>query len=168
MKRIKRQSINLKAKAIDLQKIKANNAPESRRAGGAAAMPTEGATCSWRRCCRANSNACARCDISADSTKAGTSQRRSNGRRRVDSALYGPSVCTKCWSRQQKYKKKAEEEAAEERLAVASDWLLNSLTTLDASRRVSTLQRIRQRWRIRMRMCAGLPRMWAKGGKVTR
>lgn len=134
MKRIKRQSINLKAKAIDLQKIKANNAPESRRAGGAAAMPTEGATCSWRRCCRANSNACARCDISADSTKAATSQRRSNGRRRVDSALYGPSVCAKCWSRQQKYKKKAEEEAAEERLAVASDWLLNSLTTLDASR----------------------------------
>lgn len=31
MKRIKRQSINLKAKAIDLQKIKANNAPESQR-----------------------------------------------------------------------------------------------------------------------------------------
>lgn len=29
MKRIKRQSINLKAKAIDLQKIKANNAPNT-------------------------------------------------------------------------------------------------------------------------------------------
>lgn len=100
-------------------------------------QPTEGAICSCRcrSCCRANSNACARCDISADSTKAATpttttatatatQQQRSNGSRCVDSALYGPRVVAK-----NKRKKKLPEE-----LAVASDWLLNSLTTLDATR----------------------------------
>lgn len=128
MKRIKRQSINLKAKAIDLQKIKANNAPNTdehnpadrgrhMQLGAAAAEPIPMHVQ----------------DVTFLLTA--QKQRRQRRQRRSSSSvltevdvLTAPSMGQE-WSQKKRRKKKQLEE-----LAMASDWLLNSLTTLDATR----------------------------------
>lgn len=127
MKRIKRQSINLKAKAIDLQKIKANNAPNTdehnpadrgrhMQLGAAAAEPIPMHV--------------------QDVTFLLTAQKQRRQRRSSSSSvltevdvLTAPSMGQE-WSQRKKGKKKKQLEE----LAMASDWLLNSLTTLDATR----------------------------------
>lgn len=125
MKRIKRQSINLKAKAIDLQKIKANNAPNTdernpadrgrhMQLGAAAAEPIPMHV--------------------QDVTFLLTAQKQRRQRRSSSSVLTEVDVLTapsmgQEWSQKKRRKKKQLEE-----LAMASDWLLNSLTTLDATR----------------------------------
>lgn len=125
MKRIKRQSINLKAKAIDLQKIKANNAPNTdernpadrgrhMQLGAAAAEPIPMHV--------------------QDVTFLLTAQKQRRQRRSSSSVLTEVDVLTAPSMGQEWSQKKREKKKQLEELAMASDWLLNSLTTLDATR----------------------------------
>lgn len=150
MKRIKRQSINLKAKAIDLQKIKANNAPNTdehnpadrgrhMQLGAAAAEPIPMHV--------------------QDVTFLLTAQKQRRQRRSSSSVLTEVDVLTapsmgQEWSQRKKGERRSSWKS--------SPWpLIGYLTLWQLSTRLdcSTVGRIRQRRRMPMRMRMRI-RMW--------